>query len=66
MAYREAYLRKVRRLFPASPQAAAGTDWAVVVEQGFTRNIYHSRRGGPLSVVTTQTFELAAPGEEAP
>lgn len=66
MPFREPYLRKVRRIFPANPQAAAGTDWAVVVEQGYTRNIFHSRRGGPLSVLTTKTFELAAPDEEAP
>lgn len=64
--FREAYLRKVARLLPEQPLYRDGRDWAVVADQHYTRNIYHSRRGGPLSVLVTKTFEISEPAEAAP
>lgn len=66
IAYRDAYLRKVAQLFPAHPSSAAGEQWMVVADQDYTRNIFHSRRGGPVSVMVTKTFDLSEYAGEAP
>jgi hypothetical protein len=66
VAYRDAYLRKAAQLLPAQPGPGAGRNWLLVVDTEYTRNLYHSRRDGHLSMPVTKTFDLNHPGENPP
>jgi len=66
VAYRDAYLRKAAQLLPARPGSGLGGKWSLVVDTEYTRTLFHSRRGGHLSVPFTKTFDLTRPGADSP
>ena len=63
VAYRDAYLRKVAGLLPAHFADEPDRHWSVVVDQEYTRNLFHSRRDGQVSMLVRKTFDLTAPRE---
>jgi len=61
--YREAYLRKAAGLLPA---AGDGESWSLVVDEGYTRNLFHIRRDGHMAMPVTHTFDLNHPDASPP
>jgi len=64
--FRDAYLRKVGPLLAAQRDPTAGETWTLVVNQEYTRNLFHSRRGGPISVLVSKSFDISTPDGDAP
>ncbi len=65
--FRDAYLEKVAQLLRATRGvAAAGEKWSLVADTAFTRNLFHIRRDGQLSMPVTKVFPLAIPGDGSP
>lgn len=57
-AYREAYLRKMAGLIAREPSLAPVRDWAVVVNQEYTRTLFHIRRDRHVGMPVEKSFEL--------
>jgi hypothetical protein len=61
--FRDAYLRKTAQLLQAARGSpVAGENWSLVADTAFTRNLFHIRRDGQLSMPVTKTFPLVTPG----
>jgi hypothetical protein len=64
--YRDAYLRKLARLLAARRGPGVDGKWSLVTAAGYTRNLYHIRRDGQISMLVPRTFDLATPGGGSP
>lgn len=66
VAFREAYLRKAAQILSALRGSGAHGKWSLVMDLHYTRNLFHSRRDGQLSMLFTKTFDLPMPGGSSP
>jgi hypothetical protein len=65
-AFREAYLRKAAQLFPARPGFGVGAGPSLVMDARYTRNLYHIRRDGRVSLWVTKSFAPDGTVEDSP
>ncbi len=61
--YRDVSMRKAAGLLPPP---GAGESWSFVVDEGYTRNLFHIRRDGHISMPVTKTLDVNNPGASPP
>jgi hypothetical protein len=64
--YRDAYLQRLGQQLPARVGLDDRRHWSFVVDAEYTRNLYHVRRDGHMSVLTSKAFDLPSPRGDAP
>lgn len=65
-AVREAYLRKIAQLSSAQRGSGIGGPWSLVMDVEYTRNLFHIRRDGQISMPVTKVFGPANQGGNPP
>jgi hypothetical protein len=64
--YRDAYLRKAAALLPPPQGPDEGTDWTLVADTFYTRNLWYAKRGGQMWLPVLKTFNVMDPEATAP